>query len=165
MSHPKWLPELFPVNPWRHDTYEALYRLFERDFKESQLVYGGQNVWFFPEMEDGKEKIFWHLTSREDKEVGERLPDLRRSERLPWVRPILDDPGEPEVLAWDHREGDGTIKTYVWLENDDFLVIMKKYPDGQRRLITSFWVEYENAKRKLRKKYERRLELEIRVRK
>jgi len=157
MSYPEWLPELFPVNPWQEDTYEALYRLFARDFKASQPVYDGHAVWFFPEMEDGKEIIFWHLTSREDKEAGDRLPDLRRSERLPWVRPMLDQPEKPEILAWDHDEGDGTVKTYVWLENDDFVVIMKKYPDGRRRLITSFWVEYGNTKRKLRKKYERRI--------
>ncbi|WP_293652838.1 hypothetical protein [Thiolapillus sp.] len=157
MSHPEWLPDLFPVNPWQHDTYEALYRLFEHDFKHSQPVYEGRAVWFFPEMEYGKEKIFWHLTSREDKVTGDRFPDLRRSERLPWVRPMLDLPEKPEVLAWDHQEGDGTIKTYVWLEDDDFVVIMKKYPDGRRRLITSFWVEYRNTRRKLRKKYERRI--------
>ena len=31
MSYPQWLPELFPVNRWN----EALYRLFERDFRDS----------------------------------------------------------------------------------------------------------------------------------
>lgn len=157
MSYPEWLPDLFPVNPWGHDTYDALYRLFRRDFIESQPVYQRHIVWFFPEIEDGKEQIFWHLTSRNDKETGERLPDPRRSERLPWVRSTLDQAQRPEVLAWDHEEADGTIKTYVWLENYDFVVILKKYPDGRRRLITAFWVEYSNAKRKLRKKYERRL--------
>lgn len=157
MSYPEWLPELFPVNPWKHDTFDALYHLFERDFKVSQPMYDGQTVWFFPEMEDGKEKIFWHLTSRDDKDAGDRLPDLRRSERLPWVRPMLDHPEKAEILAWDHEEGDGTVKTYIWLENYDFIVIMKKYPDGRRRLITSFWVEYGNTRRKLRKKYDRRI--------
>ncbi len=157
MSYPEWLPELFSVNPWQHDTYEKLYQLFELDFKATQPAYNGQVVWFFPEMEDGKEKIFWHLTSRDDRETGDRLPDLRRSERLSWVRPMLDQHEMPEVLAWDHAKGDGTVKTYVWLENYDFVVIMKKYPDGRRRLITSFWLEYGNTKRKLRKKYERRI--------
>jgi len=157
MSSPDWLPELFSVNPWQHDTYENLYCLFEKDLKETQPIYDNQVIWFFPEMEDGKEKIFWHLTSREDKEAGERLPDLRRSERLPWVRPILDNPEKPEVTAWDHEEGNGTVKTYVWLENYNFVVIMKKYPDGRRRLITSFWVEYENTKNSLRKKFDRRI--------
>ncbi len=157
MSNPEWLPELFSVNPWQYDTFEKLYQLFEQDFKTTQPMYNGQAVWFFPEMEDGKEKIFWHLTSRDDKETGDRLPDLRRSERLPWVRPMLDQPEMPEVLAWDHEEGDGTVKTYVWLENYDFVVILKKYQDGRRRLVTSYWVEYGNTKRKLRKKYDRRI--------
>ena len=65
--------------------------------------------------------------------------------------------GCPEELAWDYEEGDGTIKTYVWLDEYDFVVILKKYPDGGRRLITSFWVEYGHKKRSLRKKYENRL--------
>jgi hypothetical protein len=157
MSYPEWLPDLFPVNPWTSTTYEALYRLFQKDFVESQPVYKGQTVWFFPEKEDGKEKIFWHLTTRDEREAGERLPDLRRSERLSWVRPMLNQPECPEALAWDYEEGDGTVKTYVWLENYDFVVILKKYPDSSRRLITSFWLEYSHAKRKLKKKYERRL--------
>ena len=75
----------------------------------------------------------------------------------PWVRPMLTHPESPGVLAWDHQEGNGEIKTYVWLKDEDFVVIMKKYPDGKRRLITAFWVEYGNAKRKLMKKYERRI--------
>jgi hypothetical protein len=70
---------------------------------------------------------------------------------------MLDQSKRPEVLSWDCEESDETIKTYLWLENYDFVVIMKKYPGGGRRLITSFWVEYENTKRKFRKKYDRRL--------
>lgn len=157
MSIPSWLPDLFPVNPWTASTYESLYKLFCCDLKHSHLTYRGCEVWFFPEMDDGKEKVFWHLTSRDDKVSGERLPDMRRSERLPWVRPILDQPDQPEILDWDHDEGDGTIKSYVWLKNHDFVVIMKKYKDGGRRLITSFWIEYDNTRRKMQKKYDRRL--------
>ncbi len=158
MNYPEWLPELFPVNPWTAETYEQLYEVFCNDFIESQPRYKGQNVWFFPEKEDGKEKIFWHLTSREDSESGGRLPDPPRSERLPWVRPMLEQSEKPEILTWDHEEGDGSIKTYVWLEHFDFVVIMKKYPDGRRRLVTAFWLEYGNAKRKLRKKYKRKIQ-------
>lgn len=157
MSCPNWLPNLFPVSPWTQYTYDDLYALFRKDFVASQPVYLGHTVWFFPEMEDGKEKIFWHLTTREDTETGKRLPDLRRSERLPWARPMLENPQDPGILAWDHKEGDGTIKTYVWLKNYSFVVIMKKYPDGKRRLVTSFWVDYPHTGRNLMKKYDRRL--------
>ncbi len=157
MTKPAWLPEMLNVNPWTETTYDALYQLFCDTLKNSRPVYRGAEVWFFLDMEDGKEKIFWHLTSRDDKETGERLPDLRRSERLPWVRPMIDQPDQSDVLDWDFEEGDGTIKTYIWLKEYDFVVIMKKYPDENRRLITSFWIEYNNTRRKMQKKYDNRL--------
>jgi len=157
MAQPVWLPEMLPVNPWTSDTYEKLYQLFCRDLKDTRPTYCGSEVWFFLDMDDGKEEIFWHLTSRDDKRTGERLPDLRRSERLPWVRPMLDQPDQPEILDWDHEEGDGAIKTYVWLKDHDFVVIMKKMRNGSRRLITSFWIEYDNTRRKMQRKYDRRI--------
>jgi len=122
-------------------------------------------------MEDGKEAIFWHLTSRkikaekiprrkrkffpaeQDVLEPERLPDLRRCERLPWVKPLIAHPGKPEVLAWDYEEGDRTIKTYVWIKDYDFVVIMKKFPDGKRRLITSFYVDSEYKRKDFERKY------------
>lgn len=136
---------------------EALYAIFRRDFVDNPANYHGHNVWFFPEKDRGKENIFWHLVERDDKAVGARLPDFRRSERLPWARPMLDNLGQPEVLDWDYEEGDRDIRTYVWLKDFDYLIVMKKYPNGQRRLITAYYLDYENTRRKLLKKYERRM--------
>lgn len=158
MNHlPAWLPPMAEVNPWTAETFDILYSIFKRDFKDSQPVYQGRPVWFFPEMEDGREVIFWHMTSEKDKNTGERLPDLRRSERLPWARPMIDNPGQPEVLAFDYLESDGDNNTYVWVKDHDFVVLMKRYRDGRRRLLTSFYVKYENYRGKLQRKYVRRV--------
>jgi len=154
---PSWLPPMAIVNPWTSETFDMLYRIFEQDFKLTQLTYEGCTVWFFPDTDQGKEVIFWHLTHREDKQTGRRLPDLRRSEKLPWIRKMIENPDKPEVLAWDYLESDRTTKTYVWLEDHDFLIIMKKYRDGRRRLITSYHVEYPHKRRKLTKKYADRI--------
>jgi hypothetical protein len=157
-EQPDWLPSIVCVSPWNDQTFNILYEIFERDFKQTKPVYRGGIVWFFPEMEDGKEKIFWHLTHKKDNKTGVRLPDLRRSERLPWVRKMIDHSYEPEVTAWDYKEGGKHgIKTYVWLKKYDFLVIMKKYPNGTRRLITSYYVDFPNTRRKLERKYSRRI--------
>ncbi|HDH00568.1 MAG TPA: hypothetical protein ENG80_02010 [Nitrospirae bacterium] len=86
----------------------------------------------------------------------DRLPDLRRCERLPWIKPLIEHPAEVETLAWDYEEGDQTIKTYVWIKDYDFVVIMKKYPDGQRRLITSFYVDSAYTKQDFERKYANR---------
>jgi hypothetical protein len=154
---PAWLPEMFPVNPWNEWTFEQLYTLFRRDFIENRPRYRQFSVWFFPDMDNGKKLIFWHLTHREDKKVGERFPDFRRSERLPWARPMLENSDEPEVLDWDYEEGDGSTKTYVWLKDYDYLMILKKYPDDARRIITAHWIEYPHKRRKLMKKYQNRI--------
>lgn len=172
---PEWLPEKTKVNPWTEDTYEMLYEIFCRDIRDYDLRYIGNNVWIFPDTEDGKERIFWHLTTRsgERKKIPrrkrkfypegqtysetERLPDLRRCERLPWVKPLIEHPSEPEALVWDYKEGDLTIKTYIWIKDNDFVVIMKKYPNGKRRLITSFYVDKSFKRRDFERKYANRI--------
>jgi hypothetical protein len=151
------LPPLHCVSPWTASTYDDLYVVFSNAIKGGKLIYMGSVVWHFPEMEDGKEKIFWHLTSRDNKIAKDRLPDLRRSERLPWVKPILAECPHAEVLHWDFQEGDKDIRSYVWLKDRDFIIVMKKYPDGRRRLITSFWIDQEHKRRKLEGKYKNRI--------
>jgi len=108
-------------------------------------------------MEGDKESIFWHLTHREDKKTGERLPDMRRCERLPWIKAVIENRDKPELLNWDYKEGDGSVKTYLWLKQLDFVVIMKRYRDGGRRLVTSFYVDYPHKRKKLYKKYKKKI--------
>ena len=159
---PAWLPPMIEVMPWHGGTYDELYAVFVRDLRQGKLTYLGFNVWFYPDTEDdGKEAIFWHLTSRFDycENPPVRLPDPRRCERLSWVRPmILRCPcATGDLLNWDHEEGGGAIKTYVWVHLHDFVIIMKKLGDGRRRLITSFHLDDDHERKKMQKKWDRRL--------
>jgi len=61
------------------------------------------------------------------------------------------------VFAWDYLEGNGNVHTYVWLKDLHFVVIMKKYRNGARRLITSFYVDYDSKRRDLERKYAKRM--------
>jgi hypothetical protein len=70
---------------------------------------------------------------------------------------MIENSQQPQVLAWDYKEGDGVIKTYVWLKDHDFVVIMKKYPDSRRRLVTSFYVDEEYKRRDFERKYANRV--------
>jgi hypothetical protein len=154
---PTWLPTMFAMSPWSEAVMEALYAIFRRDFVQNTASYFGNRVWFFPEKERSKELIFWHLVEREDPPgSGHRLPDFRRAERLPWARPMLDHCSQPEVKAWDYEEGKGDIRTYVWLEHHDYVIVMKRYPNGQRRLITAYFVDYNSKRRTLLGKYRNR---------
>jgi hypothetical protein len=154
---PAWLADLAVVDPWTDNTFADLYDIFTRDFKQSRPSLDGYEVWFFPELEDGIEKIFWHLTHRDNDAAGERLPDTQRCEKLPWVRCILENVARPEVLFWDYVESDGSTHTYAWLRDYDFVVILKKYRRGIRRLLTAFHIDHESYRRNLRSKYEKRV--------
>jgi hypothetical protein len=149
-----WLPEMLNVNPWSEDTYDELYAIFKNDFIDRKVKYRGYNVWFFPEIENGKEVIFWHLTDKGKK--FDRFPDTNRSPRISWIRPMIERCPDSDILDWDVEE-DGVIKSYVWLQNLDYVVIMKRMPDGSRRLLTAHYLDYANMSHKLKKKYERRI--------
>ncbi|MCK4504354.1 MAG: hypothetical protein KAW14_01955 [Candidatus Aegiribacteria sp.] len=170
-----WLPELLDFSPWDDSTYEKLYEFFCKQIRDVTLNYLGNEVWFFrEEFEDGKEKLFWHLTSRKPeaekvprrkkkfqrkgilREGAEREPDLRRCERLSWVNPIICNCHEPDVLDWDYIEGNRVRKTYLWLKDYSFMVILKCYPDRRRRLITSFYIDSDWTQEDFERKYRNR---------
>ncbi len=172
---PDWLPEKANIDPWTNGTYGMLYAIFCRDIRDYNLRYNGHDAWIFPDTEDGKEVIFWHLTTRKVKPQKiprrkrkfypeeqadtdtKRQPDLRRCERLPWVKSLIEHPSALEVLTWDYEEGDRTIKTYIWIKDHDFVVIMKKYSGGKRRLITAFYVDMEYKRGDFKRKYVNRI--------
>jgi len=154
---PEWLPPLLTINQWTPDIIDILYGIFERDFKKTQPLYDNQIVWFFPEREHGREIVFWHLITETDHSEGIRVPDYCRARRLPWTRKVIESHGRPEILAWDYVEGNGSIKTYVWLYKHDYIVILKKYSDGSRRLLTAYCILFPNYRRKLKKKYLKRI--------
>jgi hypothetical protein len=153
---PDWLPPLLTVSPWSADTLDDLYEVFQTDIASQALYLNGDRIWYFPNRSDDREDVFWHLTHKENAE-GEREPDLRRCERLCWCGPVLANCGLPDVLAWDFEEGTGDVKTYVWLHEHDYLIVLKRYPDGRRRLITAFYIDHASYRAKIRKKYEKRL--------
>lgn len=59
-------------------------------------------------------------------EYGGRTFDPRRAERLPWCGLTISNSKDPFVTVWDYMEGGGRIRTYIWLETLDYVVILEK---------------------------------------
>lgn len=170
---PNWLPALIQVFPWPHNMFDILYGIFCREIRDVHFLYLGHDVWFFRDQEDGKEAMFWHLTSRKPStiprrkrkffaaddavESDERVPDYPRCERLSWVRPVTENAQDAVVLAWDYREDDGSVHSYAWLKDENFVVVLKKMRDGTRRLITSYYVDFESKRKSFERKYNDRV--------
>jgi hypothetical protein len=79
-------------NNWDH-YLEAVYEAFALDFLASMPTYFERRFALkrHPLLQ-GKEATFWHITSQGQVE-DERPPDLRRCERIVWIRPMINRSG------------------------------------------------------------------------
>ncbi len=158
---PDFLPNIlnFDGLSWEQ-VLDLLYEVFTYDFKNNNPIHCGLRVFYdrrILEDGDGKEEGFWHVISKKDRNTGERLPDYRRAERLPWARSMLENENRPElkVFDYDHGTKDKGVRRYVWLEDYDYVLILQK----KKNIffwITGYYVATKYGKRDLSKRYSKR---------
>lgn len=153
------MPELFLLDGNWELTLQKLYKLFEQDFIVKERWYKGYQVTWDTRKVDGiYDEGFWHLISKMDKFTGERIPDFRRAERLPWCGPTIDNESDVEVKVWDYREKNKKIRTYLWLESWDYVIVLEKRRNKSFViLITAYYVEGPSTVRNLNQKYADRI--------
>lgn len=149
--------------------FDTLYSIFHRDFVANK-TYLAQKIYINPKSDDceeDKEKVFWHLTSREETEkywengikktrtLG-RYPDFRRAERIEWVKQIIENYQNECIKLFYHRESNKKrdIRLYLWAHNDDFVVILQKLGKSQSFLVTSFYIDNQSKRDTYQKRFE-----------
>lgn len=159
---PTWLPECVSTDgEWDH-VLGRLYGVFRQDFVVGKPRFMSREVWWERRVEQGDryEEGFWHLVTRIDRERGERLLDPRRAERLPWCAPAITNANDNSVTVWDYREAKGNIRTYLWLQNGDYVVVLEKKTIRRGEiafLVTAFYVDGPGRRRALEHKHKKRL--------
>ncbi len=162
-TSPEWLLEMMNLDGEWETTLTRLYALFTIDFKKSSFRYSGILVWwnrYIREDDEHKyEEGFWHLITEDDFSTGtlNRVPDYQRAKRLPWCRPAIVNSNDPIIKIWEYQEGNGKIRTYLWLEHFDYVIILEKrntekYGDIMY-LITAHHVGGDSTRHKLNNKY------------
>jgi hypothetical protein len=156
-----WLPPMLTLSGTWEEIVSSLYVIFEKDFKQAKPKFQHYVIWWDQRVLAGQyyEEGFWHLISRDDESTGERLPDFRRAERLPWCAPTIVHSDDSAVIVWDYREGRGQLHTYLWLEDRDYCIILKKLKRVAQpvaMLMTAFHVDGPSRRRSLRSKLARR---------
>lgn len=149
-----WLPALALFEEYGGDWnryLDALYAFFKRDFIDSRPAYNGVTLALkrHPVIQN-KEATFWHIISEGDSEA-ERVPDMRRCERIRWPRPVIEHSGDTAIKIWTN-ERRGERRICLWLEEAEYLVILAERK-GYILLWTAYAVEQEHSKKKLRKEY------------
>ena len=158
-----WLPDLILMQDSNNDweSYcQQIYSIFSRDFVNDKPRWcTGQRVSLkrHPEY-DGKSATFWHMVSEGNVE-SERTPDLRRCERIAWVRACMEAfdnqspiSGQVGKIVW-WKEKRGSEERYL-LSLTDFSYIVV-IADRKSYVLpwTAYCVEYEHQRRKLGRKY------------
>ena len=154
-----WLPELVLLNDhngsWE-PYLETLYVHFRRDFIETRLAFRSCRVGLKRHpIEHGKECTFWHLIS-EGKIESERLPNLRRCERICWPRPMIELEDTRRLPVWSQiRKGERRIAISV--EDFSYVLILAERSTSTGLMYlpwTAYCVEYAHQRNKYRKEWE-----------
>ncbi len=155
MEKPSWLPELVLLGNYGGDWHRylnALYDFFRRDFIESKPTFEGRRVGMkrHPESQ-GKAATFWHIISEGNIEEN-RLPDMRRCERIRWPRSVIEHSHENVVKVWKNIRG-REIRICLWLESLEYLLTLADRKDYVL-LWTAYMVDKAHRKQKLQKEFE-----------
>lgn len=155
-----FLPDELHFNGNWDDYLRKLYGVFENDFKIHTSSHQGLPIDFARKVlpdGDGKEEFFWHIVSTYDRKTGDRVIDFERSDKLPWARPTFESPPRKEIKVFDYDHGskDKGIRRYVWLEDYDYVLILKKR--GNKYFwVTAFYVK-KWKKKDLSRRYANRV--------
>ena len=119
-------PDLLLLEDFNGDwnTYvDGLYRIFMTEIARGGLRFRNRIVNCRRQKETfGRWASFWHLTQRGPVEE-DRLPDLRRCERIRWVRWTIENaPTCPHIDEWQNRRG-GETSALLWYR-EEYLVVL-----------------------------------------
>lgn len=151
-----WLPNLVTLadcdNDW--DAYlDTIYEHFRDDFVRSKPVYPSKRFALKRHpLFAGKEATFWHLISEGSVEDN-RLPNLRRCERICWPRPIIESIRSDNVCVWRNMRG-RNARIVIAVADFSYVVILD---DREEYVLlwTAYFVEREHQRQKLAKEYKR----------
>jgi len=152
------LPELILLEEYNgnyRNFIEAVYKVFEKDFIKHKTEFRNEALRMkWHPMYQERAYTFYHMTHKGTDEQN-REPDLRRCERMPWARPIIENCDNWKLKIWPQKRK-GANRLCIWLElrdEADYFVIID-IRNNYKLLWTAFVAEYAHEKRKKQKEYD-----------
>jgi hypothetical protein len=132
------------------DAYETeLHRIFLAQIAGAALQFRSLPVRCRRHPETGgRWASFWHLV-QEGRIEDDRTPDLRRCERIQWVRWVIENaPTHSEIDAWQNTRGT-EVNVLLWYREEYLVVLTRR--NGYWLLKTAYCTERSGRIRQLRK--------------
>ena len=120
------------------DTYkQSLYQIF-LDTVVDKLLFLGLPIScrYFQPIGD-MHRSFWHMITTGSLNDEDRIPDLRRCERISWVPHMINHHDNSEILCWENKRK-ANINTVLWLPPENYMIILSKRRDYY--LLTTCYV-------------------------
>ncbi|GAK33174.1 hypothetical protein JCM17846_19610 [Iodidimonas nitroreducens] len=130
--------------------YEAeLYRIFKEEIAGGSLMFCHSPVKCrrLPEAA-GRWASFWHLV-QEGRVEDDRTPDLRRCERIRWVRWVIENAADhSEIDIWQNTRN-GRVSRLLWFREEYLVVLAER--TGYWLLLTAYCTDKSGRIKQLRK--------------
>lgn len=134
----------------------ALHDCYYEDFVDHTPFFEGIPIRVRRDQKyNGKDLTFWHLISEGSVEE-DRIPDIRRCERIRWPRRLIECENTQDVKVWLNIRAKGNQqeeRVILALNDFSYVVVLAKAGKGYK-LITAYWIESKHRQNKLRKEYE-----------
>ncbi|MEA4940416.1 MAG: hypothetical protein VB091_12610 [Christensenella sp.] len=164
-----WLPpleECTNLAAWK--IYEEhIYNIFYSDFIGDTPYYGKKEVRIrHRPYINGKEESFYHVTCKDFFHDRERNPDIRRCERIRWVRKFIENECDTSkcdkcegVLIWEETsiERQCNKRIHILLPEEKYLVVLENR-ESFYLLITAHYLDRYGEVEKKVDKYRKWLE-------
>jgi len=150
------LPDLITLNDFGGDWnqyYNYIYQCFREDFLINPLKdLDGKRIQLKKHpTTNNKEATFYHLT-HEGADEQTREPDLRRMERIRWIKYIMINYKDDQLKVWRNKRGSNHF-ILIYHESENYLFVLA---DRGEYLLpwTAYIINYNHRKRSLLKEYE-----------
>jgi hypothetical protein len=128
---------------------DAIYNIYLADIVNGEPALRGARVAYRRHPESfGKGAGFWHVVS-EGKQEDERTPDLRRCERIRWIRYVIDNVDHDSEITWWRNTRGSDTNTLLWLR-EEYVVILSSRA-GYHLLRTAFCTDQAHRVDKFRR--------------
>lgn len=151
----KWLPKIIELSDFDgnwNNYNDKLYEIFLNDFINKKLEFKGKKVLTRKQPQIGKyEHGFIHLTTvanPESKDINDRLPDLRRSERIGWNKQIIknylcnDSDCNCRKIYYYEQKYKNTVRINLVFVDARYKVVLEER-FNYYLLITGYYIEYD----------------------
>jgi len=131
----------------------AIYNAYQSSFEDHRFFWNEKPIVQkkYPLLK-GKPATFWHIISSGSEEEN-RLPDLRRYERVTWPGYFLGYCKDncDKLLVWKNKRNNKT-RILLWCQPIDYLVVLEEHPT-YCIFWTAYPIIYSHTKEKLKKEY------------